>query len=101
MADRTAKRAALGRGQALGRLELIACFDTGLDRLGEPDLVILGEQIVATYVLEVEANEVFVVAVFAAGLHGLYGHCIAFRIGDLGSLSARSKHRARLAPRTT
>ena len=56
-------------------------LDTSLliDLLRETDLVVFGEEVVATDVLEVEAYEILVIAVLAAGLHVLDGHCAAFR----------------------
>ena len=48
-------------------LELGARLDAGLDGLGEADLVVLGEEIVETDVLEVEADEVLVVTILAGG----------------------------------
>ena len=74
-----AQLAALGGGELLGGLELGARGDAGLDGLSEPNFVVLGQQVVATDVLEVEADEVLVVAILTTGLHGLGGHCAAFR----------------------
>ena len=64
--------------------------NAGLDRLREPNLVVLGQEVVATDVFEVQAYEVFVVAVFTAGLHVLGGHFAAFRCRcRAGSCSGR------------
>ena len=52
-----------GRGQvAAGPLEVHASLVAALDRLGQPDLVVLGEQRVLPDVGEVEADEIFLVA---------------------------------------
>src|SRR5437868_15509008 len=93
--------AALRRGELLGGLELLTRLNSGLDRLSEPDLVVLREEVVATHVLQVEADEVLVVTVLAAGLHVLNGHFFAF-IGAgvwtgklfVRSISAVRPHRA-------
>src|SRR5262249_40233669 len=74
-----AQLAALGRRELLGGLELGARLVAGLDRLREPDFVVLREEIVAAHVLQVEADEVLVVTVLAAGLRVLHGHFFGFR----------------------
>ena len=60
------------RGELLGRrVELLERFLAGLDRLGEPDLVILGQQRVLADVGEVQPDEILVIAVNAIfGHHG-------------------------------
>ena len=78
-ADAAPELTALGGGELLRRLELGARHDAGLDGLREAYLVVLGQQVVTTDVLEVEADEVLVVAVFTTGLHVLCGHSAAFR----------------------
>ena len=54
-------------------------FGDGFYGLGQPALVVLGQQIVTTHVLEVEADEVLVITILVARLHLLYGHLFTFR----------------------
>jgi hypothetical protein len=54
--------------------------------LREPDLVVLREQVVATDVFEIQTYEVFVIAVFSAGLHWL-GHLFTFGVEGNGPSS--------------
>jgi hypothetical protein len=75
-ADQTAELAALGGRQLLGGLELCVRGDTRLDRLGEADLIILGQEVVASDILEVETYEILVVSVLTAGLDVLGGHVV-------------------------
>ena len=84
LTDGTTELAPLGGRELLRGLELGARLDAGLDRLREPDLVVLGEEVVAADVLEVQADEVFVVTVLAAGLHVLDGHFFAFLTSEPG-----------------
>jgi len=88
----------LSRGHTLGGVELLLRRDPSFDGLSEADLIVLGQQIVPTDVFEVEADEVFVVAVLATSLQGLSGHCITFRVGCLTSVSARWSRRANIFP---
>ena len=61
--DGAAKLALLGRGQPLGRLGHVGLgVPPGLDGLGQPDLVVLGQQRVLTDVCQVEPDEILVVA---------------------------------------
>ena len=86
LADRPAELTPLRGRHLLGRLQLGARFDALFDGLGEADLVVLGQQIVESDVLEVEADEVLVVTILAAGLD-LRGH-VFLRVA--GRMSARS-----------
>ena len=83
LADLPLERTPLGGRELLRGLELLPGGGAGLDRLREADLVVLGEEVVATDVFEVQTYEVFVVAVFSAGLHGL-GHLFTFVIRRVG-----------------
>jgi hypothetical protein len=61
-----AELAFAGRGQvATGPVEVQASVVSTLDRLGQPDLVVLGEQRVLPDVGEVQADEIFLVALDA------------------------------------
>ncbi len=77
LTDLPLQPALLGGSQLLRGLEAFGRGSAGLDRLGETDLVVLGEEVVATDVFQIETYEVFVIAVFSAGLHGL-GHIVTF-----------------------
>ena len=73
---------AAGRDVLAAGLELGAGLVAGLDRLREPDLVVLGQQRVLTDVGEVEADEVFLVALDA--LLGHRSHLLVRRLGARG-----------------
>ena len=75
-ANRAAELAALGGGELLGGVELCLRGDTRLDRLREADLVVLGQEVVAADVFEVETYEVLVVSVLTTGLDVLGGHVV-------------------------
>ena len=86
LTDRAAEVAALGGGELLGGGEIGGRGNAHLDGLGETDLVILGEEIVAAYIFEVETYEILVVAVLTTGLDVLSGHIAAFRVSLAGGI---------------
>ena len=70
LADQLLELALLGPGEgALGGRQGLTSGLAGLDGLGETDLVVLGEEIVTTDVIEVQANEVLGLGRLRAELH--------------------------------
>ena len=72
-----------GRDVLAAGLELGARLVAGLDGLGQPDLVVLGQQRVLPDVGEVETDEVFLVALDALLGHGVAPSLLR-RLGGLG-----------------
>ncbi len=81
LADRATKLAPLCGRQLLGGLELRSRGNAAFDGLGEADLVVLGEEVMTTDVLEIQTDEILVVTVFATWFHVLCGHCFTFNGG--------------------